>query len=316
MWELSNITHDGPKWILLDGDIDPMWIESLNTVMGDNKVLTLVSNERISLNPTMRLLFEISHLHMATPATVSRAGILYINPADLGWNLPGSSWIDKREIQAERANLTFLFDKYLPACLDTLRTRFKKIIPIPEQSTIQMLCHLLECLLTDEDITADCPRETYELYFVFAAIWTFGGAMVQDQLVDDRAEFSKWWLTEFKTVKFPSQGTIFDYYIDPETKKFEPWSKLIPQFEFDPEMPLQACLVHTSESIRVCYFLERLLARRRPVMLVGTAGTGESVLVGARLASLDAEEYLVKNMPFNYYTTSAVLQGQCYGIHQ
>ncbi|XP_059853389.1 dynein axonemal heavy chain 9 [Delphinus delphis] len=308
MRELSSITHDGPKWILLDGDIDPMWIESLNTVMDDNKVLTLASNERIPLNPTMRLLFEISHLRMATPATVSRAGILYINPADLGGNPPVSSWIDKRETQTERANLTFLFDKYLPACLDTLRTRFKKIIPIPEQSMVQMLCHLLECLLTDEDIPADCPKETYELYFVFAAIWAFGGAMVQDQLVDDRAEFSKWWLTEFKTVKFPSQGTIFDYYIDPETKKFEPWSKLIPQFEFDPEMPLQACLVHTSETIRVCYFLERLLARRQPVMLVGTAGTGKSVLVGARLASLDAEEYLVKNVPFNYYTTSAMLQ--------
>uniref|UniRef100_A0A2K5EHB9 Dynein axonemal heavy chain 9 n=1 Tax=Aotus nancymaae TaxID=37293 RepID=A0A2K5EHB9_AOTNA len=308
MRELANITHDGPKWILLDGDIDPMWIESLNTVMDDNKVLTLASNERIPLNPTMKLLFEISHLRTATPATVSRAGILYINPSDLGWNPPVSSWIDKREIQTERANLTILFDKYLPTCLDTLRTRFKKIIPIPEQSMVQMVCHLLECLLTKEDIPADCPKEIYEHYFVFAAIWAFGGAMVQDQLMDYRAEFSKWWLTEFKTVKFPSQGTVFDYYIDPETKKFEPWSKLIPQFEFDPEMPLQACLVHTSETIRVCYFMERLMAQRRPVMLVGTAGTGKSVLVGAKLASLDPEVYLVKNVPFNYYTTSAMLQ--------
>ncbi|XP_047613274.1 dynein axonemal heavy chain 9 isoform X4 [Phacochoerus africanus] len=308
MRELANITHDGPKWIVLDGDIDPMWIESLNTVMDDNKVLTLASNERIPLNPTMRLLFEISHLRTATPATVSRAGILYINPADLGWSPPVSSWIDAREVQTERANLSILFDKYLPTCLDTLRTRFKRVIPIPEQSLVQMLCYLLECLLTEEDIPADCPKETYELYFVFAAIWAFGGAMVQDQLVDHRAEFSKWWLTEFKTVKFPSQGTIFDYYIDPETKKFEPWSKLTPQFELDPEMPLQACLVHTSETIRVCYFLERLVARRRPVMLVGTAGTGKSVLVGAKLASLDAEEHLVKNVPFNYYTTSAMLQ--------
>ncbi|XP_046532316.1 dynein axonemal heavy chain 9 isoform X4 [Equus quagga] len=308
MRELANITHDGPKWILLDGDIDPMWIESLNTVMDDNKVLTLASNERIPLNPTMRLLFEISHLRTATPATVSRAGILYINPADLGWNPPVSSWIDRREIQTERANLTILFDKYLPTCLDTLRTRFKKIIPIPEQSMVQTLCYLLECLLTKEDIPADCPKETYELYFVFAAIWAFGGAMVQDQLVDYQAEFSKWWLTEFKTVKFPSQGTVFDYYIDPETKKFEPWSTLIPQFEFDPELPLQACLVHTSETIRVCYFLERLMEWQRPVMLVGTAGTGKSVLVGAKLASLSAEEYLVKNVPFNYYTTSAMLQ--------
>lgn len=50
-------------------------------------------------------------------------GILYINPTDLGWNPPVSSWIDKREVQTERANLTILFDKYLPTCLDTLRTR-------------------------------------------------------------------------------------------------------------------------------------------------------------------------------------------------
>ncbi|XP_071672857.1 dynein axonemal heavy chain 9-like isoform X3 [Patagioenas fasciata] len=309
MRELANITHDGPKWMVLDGDIDPMWIESLNTVMDDNKVLTLASNERIPLNPTMRLVFEISHLRTATPATVSRAGILYINPSDLGWNPPVSSWIDRREIQSERANLTILFDKYLPICLDTLRTRFKKIIPIPEQSMVQMLCYLLECLLAEENTPPDCPKELYELYFVFAAVWAFGGSMFRDQLVDYRVEFSKWWVAEFKTIKFPSQGTVFDFYIDPETKKFEPWSKLIPQFEFDPEMPLQACLVPTTETVRVRYFMDRLLERRRPVMLVGNAGTGKSVLVGDKLCSLDTDAYVVKKVPFNYYTTSAMLQG-------
>ena len=102
---MSNLTNtECPKWIVLDGDIDTMWIESLNTVMDDNKVsylhtqsivlvvdylsqvLTLASNERIPLTPSMRLMFEIGHLRTATPATVSRAGILFVNPADLGWN--------------------------------------------------------------------------------------------------------------------------------------------------------------------------------------------------------------------------------------
>ena len=84
MRDQANLTTDGPKWIILDGDIDPMWIESLNTVMDDNKILTLASNERIALTPEMRLIFEISNLRTATPATVSRAGILYLNPGDLG----------------------------------------------------------------------------------------------------------------------------------------------------------------------------------------------------------------------------------------
>lgn len=57
-----------------------------NGLLCPPQVLTLASNERIPLNRTMRLVFEISHLRTATPATVSRAGILYINPADLGWN--------------------------------------------------------------------------------------------------------------------------------------------------------------------------------------------------------------------------------------
>lgn len=86
MRDQAEMTTDNPKWIVLDGDVDPMWIESLNTVMDDNKVLTLASNERIPLTDSMRLLFEVSHLKTANPSTVSRAGVLYINTADVGWN--------------------------------------------------------------------------------------------------------------------------------------------------------------------------------------------------------------------------------------
>ncbi|XP_069339031.1 dynein axonemal heavy chain 17 [Eulemur rufifrons] len=309
MRDLANITHDGPKWIVLDGDIDPMWIESLNTVMDDNKVLTLASNERIPLNRTMRLVFEISHLRTATPATVSRAGILYINPADLGWNPVVSSWIERRKVQSEKANLMILFDKYLPTCLDKLRFGFKKITPVPEITVIQTILYLLECLLTARNAPPDSPKELYELYFVFACFWAFGGAMFQDQLIDYRVEFSRWWINEFKTIKFPSQGTVFDYYIDPDTKKFLPWTDKVPNFELDPDIPLQASLVHTTETIRIRYFMDLLMAKSWPVMLVGNAGTGKSVLMGDKLESLSTDEYLVQAVPFNFYTTSAMLQG-------
>uniref|UniRef100_A0A8B9NIU4 Dynein axonemal heavy chain 17 n=1 Tax=Accipiter nisus TaxID=211598 RepID=A0A8B9NIU4_9AVES len=308
MRDLANITHKGPKWIILDGDIDPMWIESLNTVMDDNKVLTLASNERIPLNPTMRLLFEISHLRTATPATVSRAGILYINPADLGWNPIVTSWIEMRTVQSEKANLMILFDKYLPVCLEKLKSGFKKITPVPEVTVIQTVLYLLDCLLTPQTTPPDSPRELYELYFVFACIWAFGGAMFQDQLVDYRLEFSKWWVNEFKTIKFPSQGTIFDYYIDPETKKFMFWTEKVPKFQLDPEVPLQASMVHTTETIRIRYFMDLLMEKQRPVMLVGNAGTGKSVLMRDKLEALSVDEYLVQSVPFNFYTTSAMLQ--------
>lgn len=75
-------------------------------------------------------------------------------------------------------------------------------------------------------------------------------------------------------------------------------------------MAPQACLVPTSETVRIRYFMDRLLERRRPIMLVGNAGTGKSVLVGDKLSSLDSDKYVIKNVPFNFYTTSAMLQGR------
>ncbi|XP_019507533.1 PREDICTED: dynein heavy chain 11, axonemal [Hipposideros armiger] len=305
--EQANLMHDGPKWIVLDGDIDPMWIESLNTVMDDNKVLTLASNERVALTPSMRLLFEIHHLRTATPATVSRAGILYVNPQDLGWNPYVASWIDRRQHQSEKANLTILFDKYIPACLDKLRTSFKTITSIPENSLVQTICVLLECLLTPENVPSDSPKEVYEVYFVFACIWAFGSTLLQDQLSGCQAEFSRWWHKEMKAVKFPSQGTIFDYYLDHTTKKFLPWADNIPTFALDPDVPLQRVLVHTPETTRLRYFTELLLEKGQPLMLVGNAGVGKTVFVGDTLARL-SEDYIVSRVPFNYYTTSAVLQ--------
>ena len=92
------------------------------------------------------------------------------------------SWIDKREVQSEKANLTIFFDRYVPPCLETLRHRFKKITPVSETSMIQTLCYLLEALLTPENTPPDSHKELYEMYFVFAAVWAFGGAMFKDQV--------------------------------------------------------------------------------------------------------------------------------------
>lgn len=71
----------------------------MNTVMDDNKMLTLASNERIPLTPTMRLLLEINHMNHCSPATVSRGGVIFVNAEDVGWKPVVDSWIEKLEVR-------------------------------------------------------------------------------------------------------------------------------------------------------------------------------------------------------------------------
>lgn len=343
MRDMANLPGEGPKWIILDGDIDPMWIESLNTVMDDNKILTLASNERIALTPAMKLLFEISNLRTATPATVSRAGILYINPEDLGWNPYVTSWVERRENAHEKTNLTILFDKYTPGLQAIIKNKFKKITPIPGINHVKMLCSLLEAVMTPSNIPQDAPRELYELYFVFVAVWSYGSALFHDGQSDFRAEFSKWFTHEFKSVKFPLGMSVFDVWVDPVAGiavqinvsgsyyhylqqvsscpgttgcQSLSWTRTFPcrqDLENPQIIPItstttsQACLVHNSETIRIKYFLDILVDLKFPVMLIGAAGSGKTLIINEKLGQMD-EDFLIANVPFNFYYNSELTQ--------
>ena len=83
------------RWIVLDGPVDTLWVENLNTALDDSKVLCLASGERINLTPPMRFIFEVDSLAAASPATVSRCAMVYMDPVDLGWRPFVTMWFTR-----------------------------------------------------------------------------------------------------------------------------------------------------------------------------------------------------------------------------
>merc|ERR1719163_1838187 len=113
------------KWTVFDGPVDAIWIESMNTVLDDNMTLCLANGERVKLNWTMRMLFEVEDLKVASPATVSRCGMVYLTASDLDWRGYVKSWLvtlpEEPFTQKVRDMIYTLFDQFADKGIEFMR---------------------------------------------------------------------------------------------------------------------------------------------------------------------------------------------------
>lgn len=124
------------------------------------------------------LLFEVEDLSQASPATVSRAGMVYLNVEDLGWQPFIKSWLNTKEAQ-ELDVLQKLVAKYAAPCLEHKRLHCQELVSTDQLSCIRSVTQIYDAFAIPEHGVA--PGEHYtammELYFQFAIIWGLGGQL-------------------------------------------------------------------------------------------------------------------------------------------
>jgi dynein heavy chain 2, cytosolic len=108
---------DTHSWIICDGDIDPEWVESLNSVLDDNRLLTMPSGERIQFYTNVNFIFETHSLRWASPATVSRMGTIFLADEDMDTNACISSWLIRQPEDA-RGKIEKLIESYFSKAVE------------------------------------------------------------------------------------------------------------------------------------------------------------------------------------------------------
>jgi dynein heavy chain len=135
-------------WLVLDGPVDPNWIENLNSVLDDNKTLTLANGDRLPMGAQVKLLFEPQNVDNASPATVSRCGMVYMSSSGLDWHPLLASWFKKKEIISEHKDeIKRLFDSSFFRLYKWAVANLHFVMNVLQVHVLNTLFVLLEALL-------------------------------------------------------------------------------------------------------------------------------------------------------------------------
>ena len=189
------------RWIVFDGPVDAKWIENMNTVLDDNKRLCLMNSEIIQMTDSMNMVFETHDLSKASPATISRCGMVYM--AEDSYGGPQTllkSWLNVFVEKTNLATLQVVPPEYLPKrmvtlfdlmfmdCLQRVKKTCGFVLPASENQITASLFRIMTIMtqqasfierIHDPSIKPDEITQRFDMIFQYAMMWSLG-AIVDD----------------------------------------------------------------------------------------------------------------------------------------
>ncbi|CAI5758795.1 unnamed protein product [Candida verbasci] len=284
----ENLRNESSKqiWIVFDGDVDPQWAENLNSVLDDNKILTLPNGERIELPMNVRIVFEVDSLKYTTPATISRCGIV---------------WFDESLVSIESSfikliyNLSTYYDEDMNKALQTkFVDELKQLVTVEFLSEMNNVAQGIDHVMTytfDRAITSfetmlkiylrrlsvdyDVDLRLYTAKStILSIIWSFAG----DAPLESRNTFAKMISQKGSFAHVDIVEDLIDYDVSIEDGQWINWNNRVVSTDLEPhEVSNPNIIVPTLDTVRHESLVYSIINEHRPLILCGPPGSGKTM---------------------------------------
>ncbi|XP_033874388.2 dynein axonemal heavy chain 8-like [Acipenser ruthenus] len=308
LWRKTLKTKKGENvWIILDGPVDAIWIENLNSVLDDNKTLTLANGDRICMSPSCKLLFEVHSIENASPATVSRVGMVYISSSALSWKPILKAWLNKRNPQ-EADVLQILYDKVFEDAYTNMRINLNPKMQLLECNYIIQSINLLEGLIPTKEAGGILNPRQVERLFIFCLMWSVGALLE----LDSRNKLEAFLRKHESKIELPAVSpgeTMFEYFVN-QNGDWEHWSKRVVEYVYPEDCvpDYSSILVPNVDNIRTNFLMETIAKQNKAVLLTGEQGTAKTVMIKGYMKKFDPETDLSKSLNFSSATEPLMFQ--------
>lgn len=326
-------------WIVFDGDVDPEWVENLNSVLDDNKLLTLPNGERLNLPSNVRIMFEVETLKYATLATVSRCGMVWFSEDTVTSNMMVTNYLDTLRtvafedldedavatgqsaakalaIQSQVADLLQEFlttDDFISNALERAQG-FNHIMEFTIARVLNTLFSLLNKSVRDiieynaQHVDFPLDPEQVESYvakkLLLALVWSLTG----DCPLGDRKRFGDALagLATFGSPILADNSSLIDFDVTLPKAEWSSWQNQVPTIEVNTHSITQTdVVIPTLDTVRHEDVLYSWLAEHKPLVLCGPPGSGKTMTLFSALRKLPNME--VVGLNFSSATTPDLL---------